>query len=244
LSAKTARGSQTRDLILDVAEKLFAQNGPAAVTVRTIAAAANINTQAVNYHFGTKDRLFEEMFGRRVAPVNRERLERLDACLAGSRMPVLEDVIDAFVRPILHLRQESLGHERALVVMQFQARAIANPGEFEFSYLKAHFEPVRSRFISTLCTLLPELAVEDVIWRYNFMCGAVLYSMAGPMRMLHLPESLAGARLKDVDNEEAAIDNLVRFVGAGFRAASLYKAPAVAIDAGATKVAGIRKRIR
>ena len=223
MSAKTNRGDRTRELILDVAERLFAHNGPSAVTVRTIATAAGINTQAVNYHFGSKDRLFEEMFTRRIGPVNRERLERLTACVDGKRSIRLEDVVDAFVRPILRLRQESLGHERALVVMQFQARAIANPGEFEFEYLRAHFEPVRSRFISALCAMLPELGIEDVIWRYNMMCGAILYSMAGPMRMLHLPESHAGAKLQDVDNEAAAIDNLVRFLCGGFRAASLYR---------------------
>ena len=133
MKAKTPRGGSTRNLILDVAEKLFAQNGPAAVTVRSIAAAASINTQAVNYHFGTKDQLFEEMFGRRVGPVNVERLERLDACMTKGRSPPLEEVVAAFVRPMLRLRQESLGHERALVVMQFQARAIASPAEFEFS---------------------------------------------------------------------------------------------------------------
>jgi AcrR family transcriptional regulator len=81
LKASTPRGIDTRNLILDVAEKLFAENDPAAVTVRTSAVAANINTQAVNYHFGSKGRLFEEMFGRRMGPVNRERLERLDACV-------------------------------------------------------------------------------------------------------------------------------------------------------------------
>ena len=66
MSARTHRGDRTRELILDVAERLFANNGPSAVTVRTIAAAAGINTQAVNYHFGSKDRLFEEMFERRI----------------------------------------------------------------------------------------------------------------------------------------------------------------------------------
>jgi len=222
LTARTPRGLDTRTLILDVAERLFAENGPAAVTVRTIAAAASINTQAVNYHFGSKERLFEEMFGRRMGPVNRERLERLDACLQGTPGN-LEALVEAFVRPILRLRQGSLGHEQALVVMQFQARAVSHPGEAEFSYLKVHFEPLRSRFMSAFSAALPELAIEDVIWRYNFMCGAILYSMAGPMRMLHPPESMAGAALKDAQNEEAAIDHLVRFLAAGFRAPSLYR---------------------
>ena len=204
--------------------------------MRTIAAAAGINTQAVNYHFGSKDLLFEEMFTRRIDPVNRERLEGLDACMAKGRKPLLEEVVDAFVRPILRLRQESFGHEHALVVMQFQARAIASPGEFEFSYLNAHFEPLRSRFIPAFATMLPELSIEDVVWRYNFMCGAILYSMAGPMRMLHLPASLAGAKLRDADSEEVGIEHLVRFLAAGFRAGSLYQARLEAAGAGRAKV--------
>ncbi len=244
MKARTPRGIDTRNLILDVAEKLFAENGPAAVTVRTIAVAASINTQAVNYHFGSKERLFEEMFGRRMGPVNRERLDRLDACMARGRQPAIEDVVDAFVRPILHLRQESLGHERALVVMQFQARAVSHPGEAEFSYLKVHFEPLRSRFMSALCAILPHLAIEDVIWRYNFMCGAILYSMAGPLRMLHPPESMTGVALRDGDREEAAIDQLVRFLSAGFRAASLYGATVDAGQADAGTVTKIRKKGR
>ena len=221
--SKTPRGTNTRDLILDVAESLFSQNGPAAVTIRSIASAAKLNTQALNYHFGTKDRLFEEMFRRRVGPINAERLARLDECTANGRQPAIEDVVDAFVRPILRLRQEPHGHERALVVMQFQLRTVSNPGDKEFAYLKAYFEPLRSRYISVLSRILPELSIEDVIWRYNFMCGAILYSMAGPMRMLYLPESLAGAKLRDTDNEEAAIRHLVGFLSAGFRAASLYE---------------------
>lgn len=244
MKASTPRGIDTRNLILDVAEKLFAENGPAAVTVRTIAVAANINTQAVNYHFGSKERLFEEMFGRRMGPVNRERLERLDACMRRGRTPSIEELVDAFVRPILHLRLESLGHERALVVMQFQARAVSHPGEAEFSYLKVHFEPLRSRFMSALSAILPHLTIEDVIWRYNFMCGAILYSMAGPMRMLHPPESMAGRALRDADNEEAAIDQLVRFLSAGFRAASLYAQAGAEDEVRAGTVTKIRKKSR
>lgn len=245
MSPRTPRGSETRNLILDVAEKLFAENGPAAVTVRTIAAAADINTQAVNYHFGSKTRLFEEMFGRRMGPVNRQRLERLEACMRKGRLPSIEELVDAFVRPILRLRQESSGHERALVVMQFQARAVAHPGEAEFSYLKIHFEPLRSRFMSALSAILPHLAIEDVIWRYNFMCGAILYSMAGPSRMLHPPESMAGIALRDAEREEAAIEQLVSFLSAGFRAPSLYREETAAValrEAGS--VAKMRKTRR
>lgn len=244
MKATTPRGIDTRNMILDVAEKLFAENGPSAVTVRTIAQAANINTQAVNYHFGSKERLFEEMFGRRMGPVNRERLERLDVCLAGKRAPAIEDVIDAFVRPILQLRSDAEGREQALVVMQFQARAVSHPGEEEFSYLKVHFEPLRSRFMTALSSILPHLAIEDVIWRYNFMCGAILYSMAGPSRMLHPPENMAGIRLRDAGQESVAIDQLVRFLAAGFGAPSRYATAGAAPTKASSPIPRTRKTSR
>jgi len=184
------------------------------------------------------------MFGRRMGPVNRERLERLDACLAGKRAPTIEDVVDAFVRPILQLRSDAEGREQALVVMQFQARAVSHPGEEEFSYLKVHFEPLRSRFMSALSSILPQLAIEDVIWRYNFMCGAILYSMAGPSRMLHPPENMAGIRLRDAGQEGVAIDQLVRFLAAGFRAPSRYATAGAAPKKASPPVPRTRKTSR
>jgi AcrR family transcriptional regulator len=38
----------------------------------------------VNYYFGSKERLFEEMFLRRVIPLNEEGLAMLDLCLAAT----------------------------------------------------------------------------------------------------------------------------------------------------------------
>jgi AcrR family transcriptional regulator len=74
---KESPGERARTSILDAAEDLFAREGPSAVTLRSIAAAADVNVAAVNYYFGSKERLFEEMFLRRVVPLNEERLLRL-----------------------------------------------------------------------------------------------------------------------------------------------------------------------
>src|ERR1700712_2452280 len=91
-----AAGERARTRILDTAEDLFAKAGPAAVTLRSIAAAAETNVAAVNYYFGSKEKLFEEMFVRRVVPLNDERLSRLAACMTNAeRQPRLEDVVRA-----------------------------------------------------------------------------------------------------------------------------------------------------
>jgi AcrR family transcriptional regulator len=49
----------TRERILQVATGLFAKNGVEGTSIRMIAAEAEANQAAVNYHFGSKDQLFE-----------------------------------------------------------------------------------------------------------------------------------------------------------------------------------------
>jgi len=57
-----SRGSEdrsTRQRILVVAERLFAERGIGFVSVRDITTEARANTAAINYHFGSKDGLLE-----------------------------------------------------------------------------------------------------------------------------------------------------------------------------------------
>src|SRR5258708_5598349 len=110
-------GERARARILDTAEALFADAGPAAGTLRSIAAAAKVNVQAVNYYFGSKEKLFEEMFVRRIVPLNEERLARLAACLeASGGAPTLEDIVTAYVMPALQLTDAANANARAIVV--------------------------------------------------------------------------------------------------------------------------------
>lgn len=50
----------TRDKILSVAHKLFAEKGINGVGVREIAKHADVNVAAINYHFGNKEKLYSE----------------------------------------------------------------------------------------------------------------------------------------------------------------------------------------
>src|SRR3954468_8381736 len=88
----------TRVALLDTAERLFSQNGIEGTSVREIIKAAGANLGAINYHFGTKDRLALEVFARRLEPVNRERVARLDALeAAGQGKLKLEQILDALI---------------------------------------------------------------------------------------------------------------------------------------------------
>ncbi|MFG2519845.1 TetR family transcriptional regulator [Streptomyces sp. NPDC048527] len=68
------RTHTTRQLLLDVAERLYAERGVNGVSLREIGAAAGQrNTGAVRYHFGSKSDLLEAVIARRMVPANEAR---------------------------------------------------------------------------------------------------------------------------------------------------------------------------
>ncbi|HNC68478.1 MAG TPA: TetR family transcriptional regulator, partial [Thauera aminoaromatica] len=77
-STPPAPTNDTRDRILDAAERLFVENGFDGTSMRMITGAANANLAAINYHFGGKDALVQEVFRRRLAALNARRLDELD----------------------------------------------------------------------------------------------------------------------------------------------------------------------
>ncbi|WP_437681931.1 TetR/AcrR family transcriptional regulator [Sorangium sp. So ce131] len=92
-----AQGSDTREVILDAAERLFAEHGVAAVSNRQVSeAAGQANNFAVGYHFGTKSDLVLAIVRRHVPFIERRREEML-AQIKGSSD--LRDWLACLVRP-------------------------------------------------------------------------------------------------------------------------------------------------
>jgi len=67
----------TKDRILGAAEELFAQHGFAGTSLREVTSRADVNIAAVNYHFGSKDNLINEVFRRRMDVMSAQRLDAL-----------------------------------------------------------------------------------------------------------------------------------------------------------------------
>jgi len=63
--------ADTKQKVLDAAEQLFADDGFAQTSIRTIVSQAGVNIAAVHYHFGSKEDLLRAVFARRLEPVNR-----------------------------------------------------------------------------------------------------------------------------------------------------------------------------
>jgi len=95
------RDKFARNAILDAAERLFAEHGYDGVTLRHITQLAGTNIASVNYYFGSKESLFEEMIGRLFRPIDARRLQLLQTVLSHveAGTPQLEPLLDAFARP-------------------------------------------------------------------------------------------------------------------------------------------------
>ena len=201
----------TQERLLDAAEHLFATEGIAETSLRAITAEADANIASVNYHFGSKEALFQAVIARRLGPINDERLGLLAAAEAdaGEAPPTLEAVTEAFVRPIIRLRHDSSHGEH---FMRLMGRVHTEPGEWTLRALE-EFRESFQRFAEVFARILPELSEEERLWRMFFLIGVTAHTAAADFKLQHL----AGDRCPPTDIETTS-RRLVSFAVAGFRA--------------------------
>ena len=96
------RHAESRERLLDAAERLFADRGYAAASVRDITSAARCNVAAVNYYFGGKDNLYREVFRRGLASLRTRRVDSIRRTMAGAPGgATLESLIEGFASAFL-----------------------------------------------------------------------------------------------------------------------------------------------
>lgn len=209
-SAAVEAEASTPDRILQAAEQLFGERGIDAVSLREITTAAGVNSAAAHYHFGSKEAVLEALFALRARPIA-ERRELLLGQLKRDRQgrPKVEDVLRAFLQPAL----EVLNTPEGVAFTMLRARMAFEREDLRRAVLGQAFDHSSGLALQALASALPKVAAEDLHWRFHFVLGAMVYTMAAPGRIESL--SRGGVDTRDVD---AALEQLVRFGAAGLRA--------------------------
>jgi len=169
-------GPDTKDKLLDAAEKLFVQQGIGATSLRNITTEAGANLASIHYHFGSKDALIAELFKRRIGPINKERLKKLEALGDEKESISLEKLVEAFVAPALH--SQELSGEKGKNFVRLMGH-IFSESEKTQNLVLGQFSEVAQRFLDAFGSMLPDLPRQELSWRFEFSLGAMAMAMTG-----------------------------------------------------------------
>lgn len=195
--------------LVEAAEKLFAEKGFEAVSVRDITQLAGTNVAAVNYHFGSREGLLNLVILKHAKPVNEERLARLDVAerrWPGKLVPI-EELMDALVRPLLGQVRKSGLPER--LFYQLMGRIFAEYGDGLAEEIEQQLRQTNDRFLRALGRVLPALAEEELLARIHFIDGGLIHLMTH--------QHLTASPTHGTPTMEASLLRLIRFAAAGLR---------------------------
>lgn len=206
--------TDTKKRILDAAEKLFAQKGFYATSLRMLTQEAGVNLAAVNYHFGSKEELIKAVIERRILPLNKIRLARMqkikDKAAAASCPPDTREVLRAFFEPTFEFRKSGKGAQDFISLI---GRAFSDPRDTVRKLFLTMVEPVFKLLYELLCDALPFLPKNVVYLRLNFMLGAMAHSMNMSQMCQLLPD---GVKLNV--NSATLVEQFIIFVATGLEA--------------------------
>jgi AcrR family transcriptional regulator len=176
----TGVGAATRERLMRAAERLFAERGIDAVSIRDITNEAGANSAAIHYHFGSKAALITAILDWRAADVAARRavwMGRIEA----SAEPTLRDVIEAFVIPTAELAADTDDGGRYHI--GFIAAVLANPAYMPL--VIDAFQPAIDRWVDALARVTPHLRADVRELRLALakdMMNRVLGQPDGPVR--------------------------------------------------------------
>lgn len=203
-------GAQTRERLLDAAERLFAENGFAATSVRDITAAAASNIAAVNYHFGGKHNLYNEVFRRRMAAMREQRIASIRQSRAegGSLEAVLQAFATAFLQPLV-----DRGSGRLLI--ELISREMLDPQLPRELFLAEVVGPIQEVLADAIVAATPGLGPGPARLCVISIVGQLL-QVAHRLQRGELAAGW-GAELPPLPE---MVDQIVRFSAAGVRASA------------------------
>ncbi len=140
------------------------EHGFEATSLRSITAAAGVNLAAVNYHFGSKEELFEAVLTRRLDPMNQERARPARRDSSTRRRPTrcrCERILSAMFIPALRLaRDPERGGKNFLRLL---GRAYADPAPFIRQFLSEQYAVMIARFKAAFGRALPQLPQQGAV---------------------------------------------------------------------------------
>lgn len=168
-------GTATRERIMTVAERLFAERGIDAVSIRDVTAAAGANNAAVHYHFGSKLQLIRAILERR-APALTARRDKELAAAEALDAPTVRDVVLATVTATADMAADR--EHGGLVYLQFLANLLNQHQHLDL--ITEVFEGETERTMAALARVTPHLTTEQRELRWALAKSLIAQVLGNP----------------------------------------------------------------
>jgi AcrR family transcriptional regulator len=201
-SKQTAGGAGTREALLLAGERLIAEYGIDAVSLRQInTEAGQRNSSAAHYHFGSKEALVRAIFDFRMERVNRNRQSKLSVVLEQSAgHPEPRQLVETFVYPIVEEIRDSEGGS---FYIRFLSQAISHPQTDTNKYSENMLAVAASSAFNQLKRAVPDIPEPILGQRFGLMWEMILHALADRER-----DSELRARSQHID-QDLFISNLI-----------------------------------
>jgi len=217
-SKKTARkrsdgGERTRTKILDAAEALFAVRGYYGVSIRDITREARVQLALANYHFGSKQKLYNDVIRRR-GPVHAASMLQFLAdtiAASGDRDPGVEAIIEALCASIFERMMSGGSGWRRYI--QLLARIADAPQKEGFvTPMNELFDPVIAQYVQALRRAMPSMRPKNLYAAFYFLQAGLVYTTSDTGGI----DRQSGGTLHSGDVRKL-LPQMVGFFAAGFR---------------------------
>ena len=191
----------------------MAELGFAGASLRHIVLEARVNLATVYYYFGSKRGLMEAVLKRRFGPLRQEHLALLrqfEQAAKGRPLPV-ERILEAMLLPPLRLAATAPAKHQA--VTRLFGRIVSEPNPQTQEMLRSQRAEVRAAFLKALQRSLPRAPLPDLLWRVEFVWGALAFTLCNPRKFE--VETHGACDPADTNN---VLAEMIRFFSPGFHA--------------------------
>ncbi len=206
-----ASTADTVQRMLDAAEVLFAEHGFAGTSLRMITQRASVNLASVNYHFGSKEALLQEVFSRRLDPLVQQCCQRLLQQQAAGPVPVASAM--AIFLETAQQQVWTRGRDGGRFV-RLLSRAFIEPHPALQGMLPKHFAPLVMAYKTVLREALPQLDEATLMWRLHLAFGTLFHALAGNDAL----QMVARCETVDADDQRMVMQQILPFLSGGMQA--------------------------
>ena len=209
-TARAERG-ETKQKLLEAAERMFALHGIDAVSLRQITlAAGQKNESALHYHFGSREALIEAIFEWRMTAIDARRNAMLDELEAQGRQDDLRALVAAVARPLSEQFRDPAGANH---YNRFLAQVQHSPSVSLVPMVGGKYDRGVQRVYVLLARLLRHLPERLLRQRFVTVVSSAIYGFADIEQVM--TQRRDQGREFDV---ERAIENLIDMAAAAIGA--------------------------